>query len=51
MTMNDHNEDWQRALLNHPAIQPNGIDPLWRIIAIIGWVTVAILVAINISTK
>jgi hypothetical protein len=49
--MNDHNEDWQKALLHHPAIKRNGVDPLWRIIAIIGWLTVGILVAINIKMK
>ena len=49
--MNDHNEDWQRALLNHPAIKTNGVDPLWIWIAAMGWITVVILVAISINTK
>ena len=44
--MNDfeHDKELQMALLNHPAIRREGIDPLWRWIAIIGWITVAILV-------
>lgn len=45
--MNDHNEEWQRALLNHPAIKPPGIDPIWRWIAALGWLTSAILVAFS----
>lgn len=49
--MNDHNEDWQKALLHHPAIKRNGVDPLWIWIAVMGWITVAILTAINITTK
>ena len=49
--MNDHNEDWQKALLHHPAMKRNGVDPLWVWIAAMGWITVAILVAINITTK
>jgi hypothetical protein len=35
--MNDHNEDWQKALLGHPAYKNCGVDASWRIIAIIGW--------------
>lgn len=35
----------QRALLNHPAYQRNGVDPLWRWIAIVLMAIVAVLVA------
>ncbi len=35
----------QRALLNHPAYQRNGVDPLWRWIAIVLMAIVVVLVA------
>jgi len=40
--MNDfeHDKELQIALLkHHPALKHQGIDPLWRWIAIIGWIT------------
>ena len=42
-----HDKEFQRQLLNHPAYRHHGVDPLWRIIAIMGWVTVlALMLAI-----
>lgn len=45
--MIDPNQDreLQRALLNHPAYREGGVDPLWRWIAIMLMVIVAVLVA------
>ena len=42
----DDNEEWQRALLHHPAIKPGGVDPLWRVSAIVGWIIVLLLTAL-----
>lgn len=42
----DENEEWQRALLHHPDIKPPGVDPIWRAIAIAGWVLVILLAAV-----
>lgn len=43
---NPHQDrEFQRALLNHPAIVRQGVDPLWRWIAVTLMVLVAILVA------
>lgn len=41
----DDKEFQARLLANHPAYRANGVDPLWRWIAAMGWITVAILVA------
>ena len=42
-----HDKEFQRQLINHPAYRHSGVDPLWRIIAIMGWVTVlALMLAI-----
>lgn len=39
-------QEWQRALLHHPAFKPPGVDPLWRAIAIAGWIVVLLLTAV-----
>lgn len=47
-TMHEFKDDKEfqaRLLANHPAYRANGVDPLWRWIAAMGWITVAILVA------
>lgn len=36
-----------RLLANHPAVKAGGVDPLWRWIALLGWITVAVLVAVT----
>jgi len=41
--MNDHNEDWQQALLNYHRSKADGVHAAWRIIAISGWLLVAFL--------
>lgn len=48
--MIDPNQDRElqaRLLANHPAVKAGGVDPLWRWVALIGWVTVAVLVAVT----
>jgi hypothetical protein len=40
---------FQRTLLNHPAICDPGIDPIWKWIALTGWITVVILVALSVT--
>jgi hypothetical protein len=39
----------QRTLIDHPAIRQVGIDPVWKWIALTGWITVAILVALSVT--
>lgn len=39
-------QEWQRALLHHPALKPPGVDPLWKVIAILGWALVFLLTAL-----
>ena len=47
-----HDKEFQRQLLNHPAYRHQGVDPLWRIIAIMGWVTVlALMVALSARSQ
>ena len=41
--------DAQRTLIDHPAIRQVGIDPVWKWIALTGWITVAILVALSVT--
>lgn len=41
--------DAQRTLIDHPAIRQIGIDPLWKWIALTGWIAVAILVALSVT--
>jgi hypothetical protein len=47
-----HDKEFQRQLLNHPAYRHQGVDPLWRIIAITGWATVlALMVALSARSQ
>ena len=47
-----HDKEFQKQLLNHPAYRHQGVDPLWRIIAIMGWVTVlALMVALSARSQ
>lgn len=41
----EHDREFQRALLNHPAIVQRGVDPLWRWIAACLFAIVCVLVA------
>lgn len=43
--MNDHNEDWQRAIIEGRKPHPS-ISPLWRVWAVMGWIFVIILTAV-----
>ena len=47
-----HDKEFQRQLLNHPAYRHQGVDPLWRIIAVMGWVTVlALMLALSARSQ
>ena len=47
-----HDKEFQRQLLNHPAYRHQGVDPLWRIIAIMGWLTVlALMLALSARSQ
>ena len=47
-----HDKEFQRQLLNHPAYRHSGVDPLWRIIAIMGWLTVlALMLALSARSQ
>jgi hypothetical protein len=47
-----HDKEFQRQILAHPAYRHQGVDPLWRIIAIMGWVTVvALMVALSARSQ
>lgn len=47
-----HDKEFQRQLLNHPAYRHQGVDPLWRIIAIMGWFTVlALMLALSARSQ
>jgi hypothetical protein len=47
-----HDKEFQKQLLNHPAYRHQGVDPLWRIIAIMGWATVlALMVALSARSQ
>ena len=47
-----HDKEFQRQLLNHPAYRHQGVDPLWRIIAVMGWLTVlALMLALSARSQ
>ena len=43
-----HDKEFQRQILSHPAYRERGVDPLWRVIAVLGWATVlALMLALS----
>lgn len=47
-----HDKEFQRQILAHPAYRHSGVDPLWRIIAVMGWVTVlALMLALSARSQ
>ena len=47
-----HDKEFQRQVLAHPAYRHSGVDPLWRIIAIMGWLTVlALMLALSARSQ
>ena len=47
-----HDKEFQRQILAHPAYRHQGVDPLWRIIAVMGWVTVlALMLALSARSQ
>ena len=47
-----HDKEFQRQILAHPAYRHSGVDPLWRIIAIMGWLTVlALMLALSARSQ
>ena len=43
-----HDQEFQRQILAHPAYRARGVDPLWRVIAVLGWATVlALMLALS----